>query len=119
MIDTDYAKGDRTALKPFLSDVVYGSFDQAIREREASGQIQEITIPRVTADIETAALKGDMAEIVMAFRSGQTNVIRGHDGAIIDGDPKRIEDVLDIWTFRRDVKSRDPNWILVETRHQG
>ena len=32
--------------------------------------------------------------------------------------PERVsaEEVVDIWTFERDTRSRDPNWTLVETR---
>jgi predicted lipid-binding transport protein (Tim44 family) len=40
-----------------------------------------------------------------------------HDkaGKVIDGDPVHVGDVTDIWTFARDVNSRDPNWKLVAT----
>ena len=31
------------------------------------------------------------------------------------GDAKRINEVTDIWTFARDLGSRDPNWKLVAT----
>jgi predicted lipid-binding transport protein (Tim44 family) len=114
-----FSTGNREQLRPLLGDAVYNSFDAAIGEREAAGQTQETSIARISNSIESASLNGDMARIVVAFRSGQTNVVRGNDGTIIEGDARRIEDVLDIWTFARDVKSRDPNWTLVETRHQA
>jgi predicted lipid-binding transport protein (Tim44 family) len=36
-------------------------------------------------------------------------------GEILDGDRKSIREVTDIWTFSRDLTSRDPNWALVAT----
>ena len=37
-------------------------------------------------------------------------------GVVIGGDPKRIREVTDIWTFARDAVSRDPNWKLIATQ---
>jgi len=34
---------------------------------------------------------------------------------VTDGNPDKVTDVTDIWTFARDVTSRDPNWKLVAT----
>jgi predicted lipid-binding transport protein (Tim44 family) len=34
---------------------------------------------------------------------------------VIEGDPKKVREVTDIWTFSRDVASRNPNWKLVAT----
>ena len=38
------------------------------------------------------------------------------DGRVIDGDPSTVSTVTDIWTFSRNLRSRDPNWTLVATR---
>jgi predicted lipid-binding transport protein (Tim44 family) len=35
----------------------------------------------------------------------------------VDGDANRVTDVVDIWTFAREVSSSDPNWRLVSTDH--
>ena len=34
---------------------------------------------------------------------------------VVDGSPDKVTDVTDVWTFARDVSSRDPNWKLVAT----
>ena len=36
-------------------------------------------------------------------------------GNIVDGNPDKVADITDIWTFARDTGSRDPNWKLVGT----
>jgi predicted lipid-binding transport protein (Tim44 family) len=35
---------------------------------------------------------------------------------VLAGDPNKIKEVIDIWTFAREVTSRDPNWKLVATQ---
>ena len=37
-------------------------------------------------------------------------------GEVIEGDPKQVREVTDVWTFERDTGSRDPNWKLVATQ---
>jgi predicted lipid-binding transport protein (Tim44 family) len=36
-------------------------------------------------------------------------------GTMIDGSAEEVAEINDIWTFARDVRSRDPNWKLVAT----
>ena len=42
-------------------------------------------------------------------------VKRNSDGGVIDGDERTVQPITDVWTFDRDVTSRDPNWRLVAT----
>jgi predicted lipid-binding transport protein (Tim44 family) len=118
MIVGAYANGDRATLKPLLGEDAYTIFDRAISERAAAGHTLETMIDRLSADIEEVRLAGTNARVTVGFRSTQTNILRAADGSVIEGDPKRTEDVLDIWVFARDTRSNDPNWTLIETRHQ-
>jgi predicted lipid-binding transport protein (Tim44 family) len=47
--------------------------------------------------------------------SQQINVTRAMDGSIVDGDPEHPTEKTDYWTFARDTRSSDPNWVLVAT----
>jgi predicted lipid-binding transport protein (Tim44 family) len=49
------------------------------------------------------------------FVSQLVSVTRDKLGAVIDGNPDKVTDVTDVWTFARDITSRDPNWKLVAT----
>jgi predicted lipid-binding transport protein (Tim44 family) len=42
-------------------------------------------------------------------------VTRNAAGDVVNGDPNKIREVTDVWTFERDVQSKDPNWTLVAT----
>jgi predicted lipid-binding transport protein (Tim44 family) len=49
------------------------------------------------------------------FVSQLISVTRDRSGTVIDGSPDKVTEVTDVWTFARDVSSRDPNWKLVAT----
>ena len=86
MIVQAFANGDRRALKDLLSSEVYESFEAVIRDREKHEQ-----------KTETRFVSIDKA------------------GTIVDGNPDKVADITDVWTFARDTTSRDPNWKLVGT----
>ena len=48
--------------------------------------------------------------------SEQVNATKNKDGLTVDGDENQVLDVIDIWTFARNTRARDPNWTLVETK---
>ena len=67
------------------------------------------------AEVAAAEVRGTRARVQVRFVSEQINVTRDAAGQVVDGDPKRIAEVVDLWTFERDTRSRDPNWELAET----
>ncbi|HXE69424.1 MAG TPA: Tim44/TimA family putative adaptor protein, partial [Hyphomicrobiaceae bacterium] len=68
------------------------------------------------ADIVEAELKGGVAQLTVKFVSELISATRDRVGEVIGGDPKRIKEVTDIWTFAREVASRNPNWKLIATQ---
>jgi predicted lipid-binding transport protein (Tim44 family) len=116
MIVTAFAEGDRRALKNLLSRDVYDGFDTAISEREKRGEAVEtrfVSIER--ADIIGAELRGRTAQLTVRFVSKLVSVTRDRGGAVIEGSADKVTEVTDVWTFARDLSSRDPNWKLVAT----
>jgi predicted lipid-binding transport protein (Tim44 family) len=116
MIVTAFANGDRRALKNLLSREVYEGFETAIREREARGETVETRFVSISAaNIINAEIRGRAAQITVRFISQLITVTRDRSGAVIDGNPDKVTDVTDVWTFARDISSNDPNWKLVAT----
>jgi predicted lipid-binding transport protein (Tim44 family) len=116
MIVTAYAEGDRRALRNLLSRDVYEGFDNAIRDRETKGETAEtrfVSIDR--SDVTGAEVKGPTAQVTVRFVSQLVSVTRDRSGNVIDGNPDKDTDVTDVWTYARDISSRDPNWKLVAT----
>jgi len=117
MIVATFARGDTKALRSLLNDSVYHDFAAAIGERERAGRKLETTLVGIKSqDIIEARLDGRVAFVTVKFVTEQVNVTRDSAGAIVEGDPSRVATVTDIWTFARNTRARDPNWMLVETR---
>jgi predicted lipid-binding transport protein (Tim44 family) len=116
MIVTAFADGDRRALKNLLSKEVYDGFEAAIREREAQNYRAETRFVSIdTCEIIGAELRAKTAQITLRFVSQLISVTRDRSGKVVDGNPEKVTEVTDVWTFARDVSSRDPNWKLVAT----
>jgi predicted lipid-binding transport protein (Tim44 family) len=116
MIVTAFAEGDRRSLKNLLSRDVYEGFETAIREREGRGETTETRFVSIDkADITGAELRGKTAQITVRFVSQLVSVTHDRTGAVIEGSPEKVTEVTDVWTFARDLSSRDPNWKLVAT----
>ena len=116
MIVEAFAAGDQSRLRPLLSDDVYKPFATAIDERASAGETLETRILQLKGlDIAEAGLTGSIARVTVKFVSDQINVLRAHDGSIVDGDPEHAIEKTDFWSFARDTRSPDPNWALVAT----
>jgi predicted lipid-binding transport protein (Tim44 family) len=117
IIVTAFAEGNRKTLRDLLSREVYDGFAGAIGDRESrSEQIDQSFVGIKSADLVEAELKGGVAHLTVKFVSELISATRDRAGVVISGDPKRIREVTDIWTFAREVASRNPNWKLVATQ---
>ena len=116
MIVAAFAKGDKAVLRPLLSDEVFRQFATAIDERVAAKETLETRIEKLDAvDVVEAELVGPTAQLTLKLVSQQINVTRAMDGSIVDGDPDHSVEKTDYWTFARDTRSADPNWVLIAT----
>jgi len=113
---TAFANGNLVSCAKLLGPNVLPRFQVAIDARRAASQTMETRITRMK-EVETvkATLDGALASIVVRFVSDQVNVLRDASGVAIGGEGK-LEEITDIWTFAKDLKSNDPDWILVETK---
>ena len=115
-IVTAFAEGDRRQLRSLLSREVYDGFDAAIGERESRGETAETRFVSIDGSTITAAdLRARTAQLTVRFVSKLISVTRGRTGNVIDGNAEKVTDVTDVWTFAREVSSRDPNWKVVAT----
>ncbi len=109
MIVTAFAEGDRKALEPLLAPPVMAGFETAIRQREAEGRTESVEFlhaPR--ADFESVSVDGDLARASVRFLSEFRSRTKGAEGEAVE-DRRTAE----VWTFERNLKTRNPNWILI------
>lgn len=115
-----FAKGETATLRPLLDGPTFASFEAAIRGRiERSEKAETTLIGFEASDIAAATMDGSNALVTVRFVSEQINVLRNAEGQIIDGNPNEVQKVIDLWTFRRDTQSSDPNWLLIKTESEG
>jgi predicted lipid-binding transport protein (Tim44 family) len=116
LIVTAFAAGDRAALKPLLSDEVYAAFDAVIRGREERKEKVNFTfVGFKDVKVVHAALKNRIADVTVSFSSQFISATLDANEAVVEGDPKSVREVTDIWSFERNVRASDPNWTLVAT----
>lgn len=116
MIVTAYAAGDRATLRPLLSDEVFTAFDQVMAAHDARKEKVTFAFGGYTSvKIVHAEMKGQTAEITVEFAAQYRSSTTNADGVLVEGDATTMRDVVDHWTFARELKASDPNWILVAT----
>ena len=113
-----FEKNEMDDIRDLLSEEVAEAFDSVVEQRVSQGLTIEAEfigvreMKLVDADYN---LKTDTAEIVVSFVGEITSVVKNASGEIIEGDSKQIKRQKDTWTFSKNIKSSDPNWLLVAT----
>lgn len=112
-----YSHEDIKTLRELCDPAVYDLYARFIDERKARGENMDTTLVRVRdPQIAGARIAGTDIFIDVQFQSEQINFTRNADGRVIDGDPDRIFDVNEIWTFRRDTAQASSLWFLHATK---
>ncbi len=116
MILEAYWKGELSEIAGFLAEDVREAFEEAITTRTEAGEVLDnrlVTIDR--AVISKAELDGRDARITVRFDADIAAVTRDTEGNVLAGSLSDAVPTHDCWIFARDIKARDPNWILIDT----
>ena len=116
MVLESFWKGDRAELAHLTGEDVCAAFEAAIDARESAGHVLDNRLVAIErAALEDARLEGKVAEIEIRFDAYVAAVTRDSKGEMVAGSMSDAVPTNDIWTFQRDLSSKDPNWRLVET----
>jgi predicted lipid-binding transport protein (Tim44 family) len=116
MILEAFWNGDRETLRRYCDSDVLAVFETAIDQREAAGQTLANRLVRIEgANIGDVRVDNGQAHVTVRFEADISAVTKDKDGTVIAGSLVDAVQTTDLWTFARDVRSRDPNWLLVET----
>jgi predicted lipid-binding transport protein (Tim44 family) len=117
MIVVAFGESNRKMLKDLLAKQVYEGFVAAIDDREKKQLIVDNSFVGIDkASFVSAEIRDNRdARVTVRFVSSLITATHDRNGTVVEGDPKKVREVTDIWTFSRDVNSRDPNWQLVAT----
>lgn len=116
MVLEAFWKGDLDALRGHVDGHVYEAFNGAVEQRKAEGlKLDNRLVAIEQAVISEATLERGAAIITVRFEADIAAVTRNSEGQVVAGSLSDAVQTRDLWTFRRDTNSRDPNWLLIET----
>ena len=116
MILSAYAEGDLAKLKRLLSYDLLQSFTQSIQQRSSDSETLNISLDELRdLRIIDAKVFDNIASVTVEYQSTQTRTLTDGDGNTIEDEDTGTRDLIDIWTFERDLTLDDPNWKLAET----
>jgi predicted lipid-binding transport protein (Tim44 family) len=113
-----FEKNEIDEIRELLSEEVAEAFDAVVDQRVSQGLTIEaefigIREMKLVEAIYSSSTK--TAEISVSFVGEMTSVVKNSSGEIVEGDSKQIKRQKDTWTFSKDIKSSNPNWLLVAT----
>lgn len=116
MIVEAYANGDLSDVRRFIDPAIAKDFELGIKAREDAGQRVELTFVGIeTPEVVRAYRAGEEIRAEVKFISERVHAVLDADGNVVEGHPENPMRVAERWVFARPVRSRDPNWTLVQT----
>ena len=114
---TNFASGNLKGIKYLLDKKVFDQFNESLRERENKGYMSETTF----VGIDSASIKehnkiNSILEVTVDFVSEIISCVKDKDNKILSGDPEKVKKVFDTWKFKKDSRSNNPNWLLIDTQ---
>jgi len=116
LILESFWKGDLAAVRGHVDDHVYETFAGAVEQRDKDGlKLDNRLVAIDQAVISEALVEKSVAILTVRFEADIAAVTRNAEGQVVAGSMSDAVQTRDLWTFRRDTSSRDPNWVLIET----
>ena len=116
MVLEAFWRGDKEELSQLCDHDVYEGFAAAIDARAAAGETLESRLVRIEeATVIDAEYKAPIARLTVRFVADVASVTRDATGAVVAGSLNDAIMARDLWTFSRNLTSRDPDWLVDET----
>jgi predicted lipid-binding transport protein (Tim44 family) len=116
MILEAFWKGDLETLRGHVDAHIFETFSHAVEQRTADGlKLDNRLVGIDQVVIAEAALERSVALLTVRFEADIAAITRNATGEVVAGSLSDAVQTRDLWTFRRDTNSRDPNWLLIET----
>ncbi|AQX19129.1 putative lipid-binding transport protein, Tim44 family [Bartonella sp. A1379B] len=120
IIMTAFAQGDRNQLKEHLSSDVFESFCEAIELREKNNERIQFTFVGISKiEFIAAEMQKEEAFLTVRIVSEIISATYNEQEECIEGNPEAIIEIRDIWTFVRNITSKNPNWKLFATEDEN
>ncbi len=109
-----FTQGDLSTVTPLLDPATATAFTRAIRDRQKAGQVVGRSLIKISdIEVKDVTLREKNAMITLLYTSEQIAFTKDDAGRIVQGDDKSSVQVQDLWTFKKNLRSADPNWVLI------
>ena len=116
MVIDCFVKGNLKEIVNYIDVKLIKNFQSVIDERLAENESLKIEIIKINSiQIKNFKKLKNFLRISVLFETEQVKVLKDKKGNIIDGDQNKSILVKDLWTFEKEIQSKDLNWKLVET----
>ncbi len=116
MVLKNFAEGNLANLQTMLSDNIYRGFESAINHRNLENKKMVTNLISIDdAQIISAQIIDNNAFVVVSLNSKQINYILSQIDEVVEGSKSEISQLRDVWTFKKDLNSSDPNWVVNST----
>ena len=117
MVLESFANGNVENISQYLKPSVLKSFKIAINERLNEKETEIIELNSIEKnEIRSVSITKTSIKINVLFETFQVRALMNKDSKVIDGDKDNEILVKDEWVFERKINSKNPNWILIETK---
>jgi len=109
-----YSENDLKSLKSLLAPQILTNFTDQIKLRQKQKQILGITILKIDDPeiIDVSIVKNKLCFIKLEFKSQQVQTTKDSNNKVIDGNDNLILNISELWTFSKEIKNKNPNWVL-------
>ena len=109
-----YSEDDIKSLKPLLATEIFNNFSDQIKQRQNKKQKLGITILKIDDPeiIDINIEKNKLCFIKLEFKSQQVQITKDSKNIVIDGNDNLILNITELWTFSKELKNKNPNWVL-------
>jgi predicted lipid-binding transport protein (Tim44 family) len=116
MILEAFWKGDLAEVRSHVDDHVFETFTSSVEQRKKDGLVLDNRLVAIEqAVIAEATVDRNLAVLTVRFEADIAAVTRNAEREVVAGSLSDAVQTRDLWTFRRDLSTRDPNWVLIET----
>jgi len=120
LVIESFAAGDKEMLRDLLDAPVYNAFEKVIDGRLMRGEQGSVEIHAIRrTEVLEAQVKDKMIYVTVRFTADETSIVRDRAGAVIFGDPERVTETIDIWTFGRPLRAHRDAWKIYQTREDA
>ena len=111
-----FAKKDLKTLKLLLGEKLYTGFKNSIDSRKKEEETLYTEIVSINdGKIISANIDKNKAFITVEFTSKQINYLTDKKDVVTQGSKEQVNELKDIWTFKKDLEDTSPNWKVSTT----